>query len=108
MQIKFRTESGSIYLLDDATMTWERLEHHPDSNLVRTKSGDLREMPVVEVGKTVTILGTALDPEIRKIPGSVRVLATTKVTEILLDTPQNITRMNPEEEKTNWQTMIVN
>jgi hypothetical protein len=60
MKIFFMTESGSQYVIDNDTMTWERPQASEGSVFVRTTSGPLSEWPEVTVGKGVHMFGPSL------------------------------------------------
>jgi hypothetical protein len=69
-RIRFSTSSGSLYELDREQLTWTRLKHHPDSDSLRTESGQLYEWPEVVVGEPVVMLGAGLSFGVREITTS--------------------------------------
>lgn len=69
MKIKFKTASGSEYLIDKDTMEWSRLG---DEN-VRTKVGSLVTWPEITVGEGAILLCPPL------VHGDVRLIETTPV-----------------------------
>jgi len=75
MRVKIWTESGSLYVLDRTNMTWERLEHAPDSTHVRTQDGKLYAWPDIAMNKPLIMLGPGLD-------FGTRYIRTTNVTKI--------------------------
>jgi len=77
MKLRFETESGSLYEIDYEQKTWKRLRHDEEkSPFVRTTIGDITgPLPDVQLGKSVTIVGTSLTPG-----GICRMIVTSPVT----------------------------
>ena len=68
MRIRFGTESGSVYVLDEVAKTWERETFNKDvSPYVRTKGGEMVTHSPVEKGLCVDIIGPGLEFGIRLI-----------------------------------------
>lgn len=66
MELRVETESGSIYILNQANMTWERVKYIQQNAdpffPVRTAGGELTTWPEVEVGKELELVGPPLNP----------------------------------------------
>jgi hypothetical protein len=65
MKIRFSTEHGSVYELDGEALTWKQLEAGQDRDSafgLRSLSGPIFEMPVVNIGERVNILAPAFIP----------------------------------------------
>jgi hypothetical protein len=75
--IRFKTESGSLYELDEEAMTWSRLTHSAESVAVRTKSGPMLKWPEVKIGRECRILGPSLS-----FVGGIRLIETTPVVSV--------------------------
>lgn len=73
----FYTISGSKYRIDVDNMTWERISHAPESNLLRTESGPLISRSDILIGMPVILYGPPLNPK-----AHVREITTTEVIHI--------------------------
>jgi hypothetical protein len=78
MPIRFRTETGSVYLVDNDAMRWQRLRTTLASGVLRSEGGPLSAPVVVEVGQAVVLLGPPFAPGLGP-----RVVITTAVTAVL-------------------------
>jgi len=77
MRTKFKTETGSIYLVDTDAMTWERLSNTGVSP-IRTETGPLTEVPELVVGRSAELIGPPF------VPNAVaRAIITSRIVEIL-------------------------
>lgn len=77
MKAFVRTRSGSMYLIDNEQMTWERLEKTADSGPLRTDGGPLLVEPEIKVGEPMIVLGPPLPTW-----AAARIIMTTDVTEV--------------------------
>jgi len=75
--MRFRTETGSIYDLDQEKMTWRRLGRSPASGQIRNEHGQLLIWPNIIVGKQAI-----LEDDTIKAGYDRHYVATSRVTEI--------------------------
>lgn len=65
-EIRVHTESGSIYILNQKELTWDRERMRPDGFSlfpVRTKGGKLNSFPEkINIGEPLVLLGPPLTP----------------------------------------------
>lgn len=60
MKYEVKTKTGSTYILDNITMTWDRVVAGKGSNQVRTAGGPLLEWPIITVGEGIEMYGPPL------------------------------------------------
>ena len=53
--MRFQTENGSIYDLDQEKMTWKRLFASSRSDSIRAEQGELLFWPKIKVGQTALL-----------------------------------------------------
>jgi len=75
--MRFQTENGSIYDLDQEKMTWKRLFASSQSGSIRAEQGELLFWPEIKVGQTALLE----DTQIRR-GWNGHIVETSKVTEI--------------------------
>lgn len=57
---RVRTESGSIYLIDNTNLIWHREMKGPKGGHVRTKSGNMSQRAIPRIGKRLNIFCSPL------------------------------------------------
>lgn len=62
MVTKFRTQTGSIYVLNRQKMTWERRYESENSGGIRQTSGELTHWPEIKVGQSVILADKSVLP----------------------------------------------
>ena len=75
--MRFKTETGSIYDLDQEKMTWRRLGRSPSSGQIRNEHGELTLWPIIVVGHSAM-----LEDKTIKAGYDRHYVATSRVTEI--------------------------
>ncbi len=75
--MKFRTETGSIYDLDQEKMTWKRLSTTDNSGQIRNEHGHLLVWPLLVIGHSAQ-----LEDDTIKAGYDKHMVATSRVTEI--------------------------
>jgi hypothetical protein len=82
MRTQFKTETGSLYVIDDVEMVWERLSTTEASGFARTASGPLTQVPVLTIGESAALVGPPF------VEGAVaRVILTSRVVEVGGESP---------------------
>jgi hypothetical protein len=56
MRIRFKTETGSLYEVDDDKKTWSRLTTTEESGPVRTKTGRFLDRTPILLGQSTTFV----------------------------------------------------
>jgi len=77
-EVRFRTETGSVYTVDNERLTWRRVHRTTRSGRLRTESGELTAPVVPRVGESATLVG----PPFRLGVGP-RLIVTTPVVAVL-------------------------
>ena len=54
--IEVKTRSGSVYQLNDATKTWQRMSHSEESRLLRTEQGTFNIRSELELGAPLNMI----------------------------------------------------
>jgi hypothetical protein len=62
MKLQFTTESGTVYQLDQADMTWNRMFKAKMSGHTRQEGGTLTEWPDIQIGKQAFLFDTDILP----------------------------------------------
>lgn len=76
MNMKFLTESGSVYSIDEVNKTWIR-EQGEGAATLRSVAGEFFTHTPIEIGQSVTFTCPPINPPL------LRIIITTHVVEIL-------------------------
>jgi hypothetical protein len=76
--VRFRTETGSVYTVDNEALLWRRLVRSPRSGVLRTESGRLTAPATPVLGEMTLLVGPPFAPGLGP-----RLVITTRVTAIL-------------------------
>jgi len=76
--VRFRTETGSVYTVDNVTLLWRRIVRSPRSGVLRTESGRLSAPVTPVLGQSALLVGPPFGPGLGP-----RMVITTRVTAIL-------------------------
>jgi hypothetical protein len=75
--LRFTTENGSVYEIDEQTRTWARISHADWSNQVRTDSGPYREFRYGLDGSLIII-----GPPLEDLNADCRMIQTSPVVDV--------------------------
>jgi hypothetical protein len=62
MKVEVKTKTGSVYILDQSAMSWERVVKSKQSGRIRTDGGQLTEWPIITLGEGVEMYGPPINP----------------------------------------------
>ncbi|HEY4266869.1 MAG TPA: hypothetical protein VGM94_01635 [Galbitalea sp.] len=78
-RIRFRTETGSVYVVerfDSDAMLWHRESATLASGRLRTDAGTLmRWPPTIEIGEPVDLLSSPINPPLPRLVRTTRIVA---------------------------------